>query len=621
MFHFRSAALQVEKSMLVALTATLEGHNDRKIYEHISDVLNATQLVKILNSHWQVSRVRWTEDEDMVTTNDGETATVSQSHLDLTFDYYTLLKSIVDGQESIDIERTSSLFKSWGIAVDNWEGKKANRDVTRRLGRIEIMRHERLERVYFVIPRFCLDQYRKPAVEDWKAQFLDDVPRTTPNAKIQYFFEQWTDLIRVMMHEHHMEEDLKKGIVPVLKYLFATASSYENRLMYLLAFVANIILILYYEVENSVDSPITVDPTARLALTLLGVAITLLAMLSTIGYLISWGPIYVERGESRRKIEAELEAKKKKKKKYTFRWPNFVLSIGRNIRAVGDFLIHPEVAFKLLLIAVSAAGVFYPFAFAFHLFAAVQNIGMVRAVQQAVTGNYQSLGATLLLAFMIIYVYTLVGFQFYRGHYEFGDGPAFCHHLLQCVATHLDYGFRGAPTWIDMEEMELTVGQWVMDVTYNLVVILIMVAIVSGIIIDSFGAKRDERLEREDETLNKCFICNIERETFDRYITNGFQEHVKEDHNMWSYVFWMYTISTKKEDDHTGQEAYVAEEMASKSTAFFPNLKAKVLEGHLEEEELAAIKKSVENLDFKLGRSMNALQDYIADLQRQISKQ
>lgn len=34
--------------------------------------------------------------------------------------------------------------------------------------------------------------------------------------------------------------------------------------------------------------------------------------------------------------------------------------------------------------------------------------------------------------------------------------------------------------------------------------------------------------------LTTCFVCNIERGEFDRG-ADGFQAHIKRDHNMWAY--------------------------------------------------------------------------------------
>ena len=39
-----------------------------------------------------------------------------------------------------------------------------------------------------------------------------------------------------------------------------------------------------------------------------------------------------------------------------------------------------------------------------------------------------------------------------------------------------------------------------------------MTAIISGIIIDTFGMRREKKEALKDDTNNRCFICNIDRE-------------------------------------------------------------------------------------------------------------
>ena len=41
--------------------------------------------------------------------------------------------------------------------------------------------------------------------------------------------------------------------------------------------------------------------------------------------------------------------------------------------------------------------------------------------------------------------------------------------------------------------------------------------------------------ETEEDMNNKCFICQIGREEFDRN-ADGFELHIKIDHNMWAYA-------------------------------------------------------------------------------------
>jgi hypothetical protein len=55
--------------------------------------------------------------------------------------------------------------------------------------------------------------------------------------------------------------------------------------------------------------------------------------------------------------------------------------------------------------------------------------------------------------------------------------------------------------------------------------------VVFGIIIDTFSDLRDQEKDKRAEMLSVCFICNLQREQFDRE-GNGFENHIKHDHNV-----------------------------------------------------------------------------------------
>ena len=63
------------------------------------------------------------------------------------------------------------------------------------------------------------------------------------------------------------------------------------------------------------------------------------------------------------------------------------------------------------------------------------------------------------------------------------------------------------------------------DYLYNLVVILILAAIISGIIIDTFANMRADLSEKNDDQENNCFICGINRSQMERQMVK-FEHHV-----------------------------------------------------------------------------------------------
>merc|ERR550514_368987 len=110
--------------------------------------------------------------------------------------------------------------------------------------------------------------------------------------------------------------------------------------------------------------------------------------------------------------------------------------------------------------------------------------------------------------------------------YGFADmDTSECPTLADCLHAHLDYGFRSAPVW---SGPALTPTMFFFDYFYNLIVILILAAIISGIIIDTFADMRQTSLEMNDDQLNNCFMCCQNRSLLERKMVK-FDHHIYQD--------------------------------------------------------------------------------------------
>ena len=122
------------------------------------------------------------------------------------------------------------------------------------------------------------------------------------------------------------------------------------------------------------------------------------------------------------------------------------------------------------------------------------------------------------------------------------------------------------PVW---KEAPLPVRAITFNFLWVLICNLCLTAIISGIIIDSFGEKRAAREALEEDTNNFCFICNIERDEFERYEID-FGEHILHYHNMFHYVWFIMYLKATSTYDFTGNETYIWELYQQRSIAFFP---------------------------------------------------
>jgi inositol 1,4,5-triphosphate receptor type 1/inositol 1,4,5-triphosphate receptor type 3 len=77
--------------------------------------------------------------------------------------------------------------------------------------------------------------------------------------------------------------------------------------------------------------------------------------------------------------------------------------------------------------------------------------------------------------------------------------------------------------------------------------------IISGIMLDSFGALRERNNELLHDKENFCYICNISRETLEKNRIS-FQDHITDKHYLWNYVFFIYFLDKKSPTDYSGME-------------------------------------------------------------------
>ena len=130
----------------------------------------------------------------------------------------------------------------------------------------------------------------------------------------------------------------------------------------------------------------------------------------------------------------------------------------------------------------------------------------------------------------------------------------------------MDYGFMAFPVW---DEQPAPARAIIFNFGYVLIANLILTAIISGIIIDSFSEKRTKKAELDEDTHNACFICNIDREEFEHFKID-FTGHIKLYHNMWHYVWFMMHLEETAREEYTGHEEYIWDLYQDKNIVFFP---------------------------------------------------
>lgn len=163
-----------------------------------------------------------------------------------------------------------------------------------------------------------------------------------------------------------------------------------------------------------------------------------------------------------------------------------------------------------------------------------------------------------------------------------------CYTLFSCSITMLTQGFRmgggigdyindGNPPSI-VDEPTWFIGRSIFDLTYFLVFTIVLLNIIFGIIIDTFGEKRSRKEEKDDNRENMCFICGLERPTFEKLGQGRFEEHIQHDHPATHYMFFILLLKDIPVGEQSSLQAHIHRCILKQDTSWMPHGHATCLE-------------------------------------------
>ena len=101
-------------------------------------------------------------------------------------------------------------------------------------------------------------------------------------------------------------------------------------------------------------------------------------------------------------------------------------------------------------------------------------------------------------------------------------------------------------------------------------VILIMLNIVMGIVIDTFGELREKMAQEEDDKKETCMICGKRSDYFDK-LKQDFEKHLNYEHHVWDYLFYIVYISKKESSIRNSYENLVYQLFNEEKFTWVPN--------------------------------------------------
>uniref|UniRef100_A0A9J8C2C3 Inositol 1,4,5-trisphosphate receptor n=1 Tax=Cyprinus carpio carpio TaxID=630221 RepID=A0A9J8C2C3_CYPCA len=336
---------------------------------------------------------------------------------------------------------------------------------------------------------------------------------------------------------------------------------------------------------------------------------------------------------------------------------SFVGNRGTFTRGYKAMILDVEFLYHLLYLIICSLGVFvHVFFYSLLLFDLIYREETLLNVIKSVTRNGRSIVLTAVLALILVYLFSIVGYIIFKddfiltvdrisnktlagsfegscdtGDWTVGvqstavvieDKERTCDSLLMCIVTVLSHGLRSGGGVGDVlrkpsKEEPLFAARVIYDLLFFFMVIIIVLNLIFGVIIDTFADLRSEKQKKEEVLKTTCFICGLERDKFDNK-TVTFEEHIKVEHNMWHYLFFIVLVKVKDSTEFTGPESYVAEMIREHNLDWFPRMRAMSLVSSDAEGEQNEIRNLQEKLESTMKLVTN-LSCQLTELKEQVS--
>ncbi|XP_065789334.1 inositol 1,4,5-trisphosphate-gated calcium channel ITPR1 isoform X3 [Muntiacus reevesi] len=644
--------LELKNNASKLLLAIMESRHDSENAERILYNMRPKELVEVIKKAYMQGEVEF---EDGENGEDGAASPRNVGH-----NIYILAHQLARHNKELQ-----TMLKPGGQV----DGDEALEFYAKHTAQIEIVRLDRtMEQIVFPVPSIC-----EFLTKESKLRIYYTTERDEQGSKINDFFLRSEDLFNEMNWQKKLRAQ------PVL-YWCARNMSFWSSISFNLAVLMNLLVAFFYPFKGVRGG--TLEPhwsgllwTAMLISLAIVIALpkphgiraliasTILRLIFSVGLqptLFLLGAFNVCN-------------------KIIFLM-SFVGNCGTFTRGYRAMVLDVEFLYHLLYLLICAMGLFvHEFFYSLLLFDLVYREETLLNVIKSVTRNGRSIILTAVLALILVYLFSIVGYLFFKddfilevdrlpnetslpeaseslaGEFLYSDvcrvetgencsSPApkeelvpaeeteqdkehTCETLLMCIVTVLSHGLRSGGGVGDVlrkpsKEEPLFAARVIYDLLFFFMVIIIVLNLIFGVIIDTFADLRSEKQKKEEILKTTCFICGLERDKFDNK-TVTFEEHIKEEHNMWHYLCFIVLVKVKDSTEYTGPESYVAEMIKERNLDWFPRMRAMSLvssDSEGEQNELRNLQEKLEStmkLVTNLSGQLSELKDQMTEQRKQ----
>ncbi|XP_039495318.1 inositol 1,4,5-trisphosphate receptor isoform X3 [Drosophila santomea] len=608
--------LELKNNASKLLLAIMESRGDSENAERILYNMNPKQLVEVAcKAYHQEELIDEQDDGDEPDAgSDDDDATVSPREVG--HNIYILCHQLAQHNK----ELASLLKASEDPQSASFDAKtsQALMYYATHTAQIEIVRNDRtLEQIVFPIPEIC--EY---LTTDTKTKILNTAERDDQGSKVADFFDKAEEMFNEMKWQKKLRSQ------PLLFWISSYMSLWSN-ILFNCVVVINMIVAFFYPFDNSVPELSSHISLLFWIITIFSLVIVLTlpresGIRTFIGSVILRF-IFLLGPESTLCLLGVVTV--------TLKSVHIVSIMGNKgtlekqlIKIITDF----QLLYHCIYIAFCFCGlIFHPFFYSLLLFDVVYREETLVNVIRSVTRNGRSIVLTAVLALILVYLFSIIGYMFFKDDFlvsvdfeeqDNGTPPSVpltlsmpvlgetcsasdnvencqaakdvtppivgggelkersCDSLVMCIVTTLNQGLRNGGGIGDIlrapsSKEGLFVARVIYDLLFFFIVIIIVLNLIFGVIIDTFADLRSEKQQKEAILKTTCFICSLNRSAFDNK-TVSFEEHIKSEHNMWHYLYFIVLVKVKDPTEFTGPESYVYAMVKAGILEWFPRLRA-----------------------------------------------
>ncbi|RWS27298.1 inositol 1:4:5-trisphosphate receptor-like protein, partial [Leptotrombidium deliense] len=526
---------------------------------------------------------------------------------------------------------------------------------------IEIVRSDRtMEQIVFPVPQICEFLTRESKM---KTYFTTE--RDEQGSKVSDFFTRTEDLFCEMKWQ-------KKLRGQPLLYWVSRHMSVWGSVSFNLAVLINLIVAFFYpfqqdtkKLDSSMSALLWTVTFLSLAFVLTyprryGIRLLITSLILRLIYSIGIQPTLWLLGVTNVGIS-------------TIHLISIMGNHGTFTKSLPQIFVDFEFVYHFVYLLFCACGLcLHPLFYSVLLLNVVYQEETLRNVIRSVTRNGRSIILTALLAVILIYIFSIVGYLFFRDDFQLEVEPRkieeliptvsqnsscsgnctannsssvilelirqensekefeeptkerACDSLIMCIITTLNHGLRNGGGIGDVlrslsAKEPLFVPRVIYDLLFYFVLIIIILNLIFGVIIDTFADLRSEKQQKEEVLRNSCFVCGLNRSSFDNR-TVSFEEHIRCEHNLWHYLYFIVLVKVKNPTEFTGPESYVAEMIRNRILDWFPRMRAMSLAANESDSEQNETRILQERLDTTM-KLVKTLSLQLSELKDQMAEQ